>query len=148
MSEQRSGGWLWKVVIAIVGIGLIASAFDGAGTEIEIDGSTAKLEWRARINLANEGALKAIVHTMGTEVYEIAKKHPEVDTVEVSLYYVDLEDRYGNEIPIEDALDSRFVLRDLDEVRRYSDGLAYAMDNEVFLAYFVITGNYSYLWKG
>ena len=68
--------------------------------------------------------------------------------MEVSIYYVDIEDRYGNEIPPEDAFDSSFVLRDLDRVRGDGDGLTYATENEVFLAYFVITGNYSHLWKG
>ncbi len=148
MAGQGKSGWLWKVIVAVVAIGLIASAFDGAGNDVQIDGDTARLEWRARVNLANEGALKAIVHTMGSEVYKIATKHHELTSVEVSLYYVDLEDRYGNTIATEDAFDSTFVIRDLDEIRRYKDGLAYAIDNEVFLAYFVITGNYSYLWKG
>jgi len=145
-SEKKR--WFWRLAVAVIGIGLIASVFDGSGNKVEIDGTTAKLERKARINLADEGALRAIVHTMGSRVYEIAKKHPEVERIEISLYYVDLEDRYGNDIPTEEALNSYFVVDELDEIRRYKDGLTYAIDNEVFLAYFVLTGKYDYLWKG
>jgi hypothetical protein len=46
--------------------------------EATIVGDTAKLEWLARINLADEGALKAIIHTLGTKVYDNAIKHEEM----------------------------------------------------------------------
>lgn len=135
------------IVAIIIGISLIVSAFSDAGGDSEIEGDIAYLDWNARINLSDEGALKAIVHTIGAEVYSLAKKNKNIKEVQVSLYYVDLEDKYGNDIPTEDALDSTFTIDNLDEVRKYKDGLAYALENESSLAYFVITGEYSYLWK-
>jgi hypothetical protein len=79
--------------------------------EATIVGDTAKLEWLARINLADEGALKAIIHTLGTKVYDNAIKHEEIDKVEVSLYYTDLIDQYGNDIPATQAFDSKIEFK-------------------------------------
>ena len=105
------------------------------------------LEWRARINLANQGALQTIAHSVGAEIYEIAERHEGVQNVEVSLYYTDLIDKYGNDIPTEEAFDSTFRIDDLDEVRKCRDGLSYAIDNEVNLSHHVISGDYSCLWQ-
>ncbi len=136
-----------KAIITAVCIGLLAAACGGSSDNVEIDGTTAHLDYHARINLGNNSALKAVVHTLGKKVYNIAKKHEEVEEVEVSLYYIDLQDKYGNDIPVEEAHDSTFIIDDLDEVRKYSDGLQYAMEYEVQNAMHVISGNYSYLWQ-
>ena len=122
------------------------SVFDLEGSLISED-QIKDIEWKARMNLGDEGALKAIVHTLGMDVYKIAKKDKNLKAVRVSLYYKDLIDKYGNDIPWEDAFDSTFVINNLDEVRKYKDGLGYALAYEGDLAYYVITGEYSYLWK-
>ena len=112
-------------MIAIILVTVCGSLF--AGGSVEIEGDVAYLKWEARINLANEGALKAIVHMMGSEVYSIAKKNSDIKEVQVSLYYTDLIDKYGNNIPTEDAFDSTFTIDNLDEVRKYKDGLRYGL---------------------
>jgi hypothetical protein len=122
------------------------SIFDSQGNLIQED-EIKDLEWIARMNFGDEGALKAIVHTLGMEIYKIAKRDNDLKAIRISLYYRDLIDEYGNDIPWKEAYDNTFVIDDLDEVRRYRDGLGYAIENEVSLAYFVITGEYSYLWR-
>ena len=138
---------IFSLIVIILVIGFIVNLFSDAGGNVEIEGNTAYLDWNARMNLGDNSALKAIVHTMGEEIYNIAKKHDEINEIQVSLYYVDLIDKYGNDIPTEEAFNNKFIIDELDEVRKYKDGLSYAMNNETFLAFHVISGEYSYLWK-
>ena len=46
-----------------------------------------------------------------------------------------------------EALDSTFTIANLDEVRKYTDGMGYAVETEVAYDLYIVNGKYKYLWK-
>lgn len=119
-SSKRSFGS--TILIGIIAL-VIGMSFSGCGTggpDVKIVDGVASFEER----LHPYSRAEIFAFTMGGHVYDVAKQHPEVKKIIVTLTFPGLTDKYGK--PLEqDFVMGTIAIADLDEVRRYADDGAY-----------------------
>ena len=141
------GGKIVGVIILLAILGGVWQCFTGGTNEVRISGDKVNLKFTTHISLGDKGSLSAVEAQLASKIYDVVKSNKDVKSIDVSLYYDDLEDKYGNKIPVADALDSSFTIDNLDEVRKYTDGMGYAVETEVAYDLYIVNGKYKYLWK-
>jgi len=119
--DSTGCGCGFAIVVLIIAFVVFATFFGGDKVKIT-DGVAFFEEHPGDFTTAEMISTNIVEH-----VYDVAKKHPEVKKVVVTISWDKsrLADKYGRE-PKEDALMGAITVDDLDEVRRFEDSAYYS----------------------